>query len=85
MLDGKRYYEAFPDEKPTLSSLHALLRTLEKLEGEFRRYVEQSGEGDAPEIGPNGQAKGRRRYKAGRIHNDGLAEISGSGAVRSRD
>jgi hypothetical protein len=48
MLDGKRYYGAFPDEKPT----HALLRTLEKLEGEFRRYVEQSGEGDAPEIGP---------------------------------
>ena len=41
MLDGQRYYGAFPDEKPTLSTLHALLRTLEKLEGEFRRYVEQ--------------------------------------------
>jgi hypothetical protein len=58
MLDGKRYYEAFPDEKPTLSSLHALLRILEKLEGEFRRYVEQSGEGDAPEIGPNEPSEG---------------------------
>ena len=39
-------------------TLHALLRTLEKLEGEFRRYVEQSGEGDAPEIGPNGPSEG---------------------------
>jgi hypothetical protein len=58
MLDGKRYYEAFPDEKPTLSSLQALLRILEKLEGEFRRYVEQSGEGDAPEIDPNGPSEG---------------------------
>ena len=58
MLDGKRYYEAFPDEKPTLSTLHALLRTLEKLEGQFRRYVEQSGEGGAPEIGPNGPSEG---------------------------
>jgi hypothetical protein len=48
MLDGKRYYEAFPDEKPTLSSLHALLKALERLEGEFTRYVEQSGEGDTP-------------------------------------
>jgi hypothetical protein len=61
MLDGKRYYEAFPDEKPTLSSLHALLRTLEKLEGEFRKYVEQSGEGDAPEIGPDGPRQGSAR------------------------
>ena len=58
MLDGNRYYEAFPDETPTLSSLHALLRTLEKLEREFRRYVEQLGEGDAPEIGPNGPSEG---------------------------
>jgi hypothetical protein len=54
MLDGKRYYEAFPDEKPTLSSLHALLKALEKLQKEFRTYLEQSGEGDAPEIGPDG-------------------------------
>ena len=53
MLDGKRYYEAFPDEKPTLSSLQALLRILEKLEGEFTTYVEQSGEGDAPQLDPN--------------------------------
>ena len=58
MLDGQRYYGAFPDEKPTLSTLHALLRTLEKLEGEFRRYVEQSGEGDAPEIGRTGKRRG---------------------------
>ena len=61
MLDGKRYYEAFPDEKPTLSSLHALLKALAKLEGEFRRYVEQSGEGDTPEIGPNGRSQGSAR------------------------
>ncbi len=52
MLDGKRYYEAFPDEKPTLSSLHALLKALERLQGEFRTYLEQSDEGDAPEIAP---------------------------------
>ena len=59
MLDGQRYYGAFPDEKPTLSiPSTTLLRTLEKLEGEFRRYVEQSGEGDAPEIGPNGPSEG---------------------------
>jgi len=48
----KRYYGAFPDEKPTLSTLHALLRTLEKLEGEFRRYVEQSGEGPSEGAAP---------------------------------
>jgi hypothetical protein len=52
MLDGQRYYGAFPDEKPTLSTLHALLRTLEKLEGEFRRYVEQSGEGPSEGAAP---------------------------------
>jgi hypothetical protein len=53
MLDGKRYYKAFPDEKPMLSSLHALLETLERLEEEFRKYVEQPGEG-TPQIGPTG-------------------------------
>jgi hypothetical protein len=52
MLDGKRYYEAFPDERPTLASLHALLKTLEKLEKEFRRYVEQSSEGGTPRDRP---------------------------------
>jgi hypothetical protein len=80
MLDGKRYYGAFPDEKPILSSLHAFLRTLEKLEGEFRRYVEQSGEGDTPEKGLDGPSQDQRGYKPGRVHNEGPA-ISGSGAA----
>ena len=61
MLDGKRYYEAFPDEKPTLSSLHALLKALARLEGEFRRYVEPSGEGDTPDIGPDRRSQGSAR------------------------
>jgi hypothetical protein len=45
MLDGKRYYEAFPDEKPTLSSLHALLRILEKLEGGIQEVCRTIGRG----------------------------------------
>jgi hypothetical protein len=45
MLDGNRYYKAFPDERPTLSSLQALLDILERLEAEFRRYL-QSGENE---------------------------------------
>jgi hypothetical protein len=45
MLDGKHYYEAFPDEKPMLSSLQALLASLERLEEEFRKYIEQPAEG----------------------------------------
>jgi hypothetical protein len=53
MLDGKHYYEAFPDEKPTLSSLQSLLKTLERLEGEFRKCIEQSTEGSTP-VAPNG-------------------------------
>jgi hypothetical protein len=54
MLNGKHYYEAFPDEKPMLSSLHALLKTLERLEEEFRKYIEQPAAGDTPGLAPNG-------------------------------
>jgi hypothetical protein len=52
MLDGNRYYEAFPDERPALASLRALLDALARLEAEFRKYLEQAGEDDQAEIGP---------------------------------
>ncbi len=54
MLDGDRYYRAFPDEKPTLSSLQALLAALARLEEEFRTYLEQSGQGDQADTGAAG-------------------------------
>ena len=46
MLDGDRYYDSFPDERPAASSLQALLDALAKLEEEFRKYLEQAGEDD---------------------------------------
>jgi hypothetical protein len=51
MLDGNRYYETFPDERPVLSSLRALLDALARLEAEFRKYLEQAEEGDQAETG----------------------------------
>ena len=38
MLDGKRYYAAFPDEDPDKRYPSALLNALEKLELEFRKH-----------------------------------------------
>jgi hypothetical protein len=38
MLDGKRYYAAFPDEDPSRRNLSGLLNALEKLEVEFRKH-----------------------------------------------
>ena len=38
MLDGKRYYAAFPDEDPDKRYRSALLNALEKLEVEFRKH-----------------------------------------------
>ena len=38
MLDGKRYYAAFPDEDPDKRYPSALLNALEKLEVEFRKH-----------------------------------------------
>ena len=46
MLDGDRYYGSFPDERPAVSSLRALLDALAKLEEEFRKYLEQAGDDD---------------------------------------
>ena len=49
MLDGKRYYENFPDEDPVVRrsiGLHSaeLLATLAALEKEFRAVLEQQAE-----------------------------------------
>jgi len=42
MPDGKKYYAAFPDEKPELRlRLRGLLNTLTSLEKEFRQEIEQ--------------------------------------------
>ncbi len=42
MLDGKRYYAAFPDENPEIRPpMHGLLDALKKLEKEFRQHIEQ--------------------------------------------
>jgi hypothetical protein len=38
MLDGKRYYAAFPDEDPKIRYPSALLDALQKLEVEFRKH-----------------------------------------------
>jgi hypothetical protein len=35
MLDGKRYYGAFPDENPERPSVRAVLDALQKLEAQF--------------------------------------------------
>ena len=48
MLDGDRYYDSFPDERPAVSSLQALLDALAKLEEEFRKYLEQAEDDDPP-------------------------------------
>jgi len=42
MLDGKRYYAAFPDEDPEIQHrMQNLFGLLKKLEKEFRQHVEQ--------------------------------------------
>jgi hypothetical protein len=41
MLDGKRYYAAFPEEKPEKQSrMQAPLYALERLQREFRQQIE---------------------------------------------
>ena len=42
MLDGKRYYAAFPDENPEIRlRMRTLFDLLKKLEKEFRQHIEQ--------------------------------------------
>lgn len=42
MLDGKRYYAAFPDEDPELRPrITAVLHALAKVEKAIRKHVEQ--------------------------------------------
>jgi hypothetical protein len=56
MLDSNLYYAAFPDENPKNKSLDAvLLATLEKLNEEFRKYLEQSEPSEPTKPGPVGR------------------------------
>jgi hypothetical protein len=42
MLDGNRYYAAFPDENPEIRlRMRTLFDLLKKLEKEFRQHIEQ--------------------------------------------
>ena len=41
MLDGKRYYRAFPDENPERSRVRAVLDALQELETQFRKHITQ--------------------------------------------
>ena len=42
MLDGKRYFAAFPDESPEIRQrMQTLSDLLKKLDKEFRTYLEQ--------------------------------------------
>jgi hypothetical protein len=41
MLDGKRYYRAFPDENPERPNPRALLDALEELQVQFRKHISQ--------------------------------------------
>jgi len=41
MLDGKRYYGAFPDENPERPSVRAVLDALQKLEAQFCKHITQ--------------------------------------------
>jgi hypothetical protein len=41
MLDGKRYYAAFPDGNPERPTPRALLNALEKLEAQFRKHIKE--------------------------------------------
>jgi len=55
MLDGKRYYAAFPDEDPSKRNLSPLLNALEKLEVEFRKHF--------PAIVTNAPPKNNKKSK----------------------
>ena len=55
MLDGKRYYAAFPDEDPRKRYLSGLLNALEKLEVEFRKHF--------PAIVTNAPPKNNKKSK----------------------
>ena len=41
MSDGKRYYQAFPDEDPKRPRGRSLLDALQKLEAQFRKHITQ--------------------------------------------
>ena len=42
MLDGKRYYAAFPDDDPEIQlRMRNLIELLKKIEKEFRQHIEQ--------------------------------------------
>ena len=75
MLDGKRYYKAFPDEKPTLSSLHALLRILGKTRKGIQEVCQTIGRGQCTR---DRSKRAKRRISAimnQTIHNDKPAAI----------
>jgi len=73
MLDGKRYYQAFPDENPERPSVRAVLDALQKLEAQFRKHITQF-RANQPEPKQNWTKPSRARIanarKRGRTHID---------------
>ena len=72
MLDGNRYYAAFPDENPEIRlRMRALFDLLKKLEKEFRRHIEQFPIEPTPADGANEPGLAATRTKT-RARPDGL-------------
>jgi hypothetical protein len=71
MLDGKRYYRAFPDENPERPSVRAVLDALQKLEAQFRKHITQF-RANQPEPKQTKQSRARmaNARKRGRTHID---------------
>ena len=72
MLDGKRYYRAFPDENPERPSVRAVLDALRKLEAQFRKHITQfrANQPEPKELDQTKQSKARiaNARKRGRTH-----------------
>jgi hypothetical protein len=61
MLDGKRYYAAFPDENPERPIPRALLNALEKLEAQFRKHIKEFRVSAARSTTDDSEEAGRKR------------------------
>jgi len=60
MLDGKRYFAAFPDENPEMRlRMHTLGVLLKKMEKEFRQHIESVRMSEADNNKPGFQARYR--------------------------
>jgi hypothetical protein len=74
MLDGKRYYRAFPDENPERPSVRAVLDALQKLEAQFRKHTRNSGLINRNQN--KTRAKPSKAERGSPTHENGAAHVS---------